>query len=96
MQILAKPVNFISKIYMKATIWGGEDNFGPGDFWFAHWMPFGQRHVAINIYNLCKGNLGLGMESNFRRYSMHTSLFLYAGNLILLCKLCHYIMQITI
>ena len=32
----------------------------------------------------------------FRRYSMHTSLFLYVGNLILLCKLCHYIMQIVI
>ena len=36
------------------------------------------------------------MEFNFRRYSMHTSLFLYVGNLILLCKLCHYIMQIAI
>ena len=21
-------------------------------------MPFGQRHVAINIYNICKGHLG--------------------------------------
>ena len=21
-------------------------------------MPFGQRHVAINIYNICKGYLG--------------------------------------
>ena len=21
-------------------------------------MPFGQRHVAINIYNLCKGHYG--------------------------------------
>ena len=21
-------------------------------------MPFGQRHVAINIYNICKGHFG--------------------------------------
>ena len=21
-------------------------------------MPFGQRHVALNIYNICKGHLG--------------------------------------
>ena len=23
-------------------------------------MPFGQRHVAINIYNICKGHFGSG------------------------------------
>ena len=23
-------------------------------------MPFGQRHIAINIYNICKGRLGSG------------------------------------
>ena len=36
------------------------------------------------------------MEGKKRHYSMHTSLFLYVGNLILFCKLCHYIMQIVI
>ena len=36
----------------------------------------------------------MGGES--RHYSMHTSLFLYVGNFILFCKLCHYIMQIVI
>ena len=23
-------------------------------------MPFGQRHVALNIYNICKGHFGSG------------------------------------
>ena len=32
------------------------------------------------------------MEGEKRQYSMHTSLFLYVGNFILFCKLCHYIM----
>ena len=32
------------------------------------------------------------MEGKKRHYSMHTSLFLYVGNFILFCKLCHYIM----
>ena len=32
------------------------------------------------------------MEGEKRHYSMHTSLFLYVGNFILFCKLCHYIM----
>ena len=36
------------------------------------------------------------MECKKRHYSMHTSLFLYVGNFILFCKLCHYIMQIVI
>ena len=27
-------------------------------------MPFGQRHVAINIYNICKGILGLGGKAS--------------------------------
>ena len=36
------------------------------------------------------------MEGKKRHYSMHTSLFLYVGNFILFCKLCHYIMQIVI
>ena len=27
-------------------------------------MPFGQRHVAINIYNICKGHLGLGGKAS--------------------------------
>ena len=26
-------------------------------------MPFGQQHVAINIYNICKWHFGLGGES---------------------------------
>ena len=29
------------------------------------------------------------MEGENRQYSMHTSLFLYVGNFILFCKLCH-------
>ena len=36
------------------------------------------------------------MGGENRLYSMHTSLFLYVGNFILFCKLCHYIMQIVI
>ena len=36
------------------------------------------------------------MEGKKRHFSMHTSLFLYVGNFILFCKLCHYIMQIVI
>ena len=36
------------------------------------------------------------MEGKKRHYSMHTSLFLYVGNFILFCKLCHHIMQIVI
>ena len=36
------------------------------------------------------------MGGENRHFSMHTSLFLYVGNFILFCKLCHYIMQIVI
>ena len=35
------------------------------------------------------------MGGENRHYSMHTSLFLYVGNFILFCKLCHYIMQLS-
>ena len=27
-------------------------------------MPFGQRHVAINIYNICKGHFGSSGEAS--------------------------------
>ena len=39
---------------------------------------------------------GIDMEGQKRHYSMHTSLFLYFGNFILFCKLCHYIMWIVV
>ena len=37
------------------------------------------------VYKIPPG--GMGGEN--RHYSMHTSLFLYVGNFILFCKLCH-------
>ena len=48
----------------------------------------------INNISVIKGRVFLRrtMEGKKRHYSMHTSLFLYVGNFILFCKLCHYIM----
>ena len=47
-----------------------------------HW------HTSLFILKMYENN----MEGEKRQYSMHTSLFLYVGNFILFCKLCHYIM----
>ena len=52
---------------------------------------------TIFFYDQLKFLAGLScMEGKKRHYSMHTSMFLYVGNFILFCKLCHYIMQIVI
>ena len=52
--------------------------------------------MCAPIVNNIGINYSMHMEGKKRHYSMHTSLFLYVGNFILFCKLCHYIMQIVI
>ena len=48
---------------------------------------------CIDTYSdLCDEIRRENLEGEKRQYSMHTSLFLYVGNFILFCKLCHYIM----
>ena len=50
-------------------------------------------HMSVLILGVNKSpSRSQFMEGKKRHYSMHTSLFLYVGNFILFCKLCHYIM----
>ena len=40
-------------------------------------MPFGQRHVAIKIYNICKGHFGSRGGKHLILMSVYHALFLY-------------------
>ena len=54
------------------------------------------KSLYCNAFYEIKNSIYVHMGGDNRHYSMHTSLFLYVGNFILFCKLCHYIMQIVI
>ena len=58
---------------------------------FIPFMRSAKAHVSLRI----RFSERILMGGENRHYSMHTTLFLYVGNFILFCKLCHYIMQIV-
>ena len=47
-------------------------------------MPFEQRHVAINIYNICKGHLGSRGKASINKLK-NTSFMFSMTNVTLLC-----------
>ena len=47
-------------------------------------MPFGQRHVAVNVYNICKGHFGSRGGKAFKNQQKDTSfIFLMKNDTIL-------------
>ena len=46
-------------------------------------MPFGQRHVAINIYNTCKGHFGSSGEASKNKLKDTNLIFLMTNDTIL-------------
>ena len=47
-------------------------------------MPFGQRHVAINIYNICKGHFGSKEGGASKNKLNDTSFILLMTNVTIL------------
>ena len=47
-------------------------------------MPFGQQHVAINIYNICKGHFGSGWGGASKNKLKDTSLIFPMTNVTIL------------
>ena len=46
-------------------------------------MPFGQRHVAINIYNICKGHFGSRGGASKNKLKDTNLIFLMTNDTIL-------------